>query len=267
MADWITKSVKNPLSIIRNIEMKSILELIEQKNREYAQLPFFKYMEDESIDPRQRLAFAPVITPLALEFSELCKRVLRDEPTTNYVQEMVNLHTHEEHFHWQWLLEDMEKMGIDYPMRFSDAVRFLWSNETKVSRSMFPLFERYTRGADPIIRLVAIEVSEVTANVFFRSTMSAALQLQGMTQAEFRYFGVRHNHIENTHTLHTPASLQKMREIEVSEEVRQKGLELIDVAFVYFTDLINEFLVYIQTHSYQEPFAKVYQPERSLTSI
>ncbi|MEH2247726.1 hypothetical protein [Nostoc sp.] len=247
--------------------MKSILELIEQKNQEYAQLPFFEYMKDEMIDPRQRLAFAPVIAPLALEFSELCKRVLRDEPTTNYIQDMVNLHTHEEHFHWQWLLEDMDKMGIDYPMRFSDVVRFIWSEDTKVSRSMFPLFERYTRGADPIIKLVAIEVSEVTANVFFRSTMSAALQLQEMTQTEFRYFGMRHNHIENTHTLHTPASLQVMKEIQVSEEIRQQALELIDVAFEYFTELINEFLVYIKTHSYQEPFSKVYEPERLLRAV
>jgi hypothetical protein len=57
-----------------------------------------------------------------------------------------------------------------------------------------------------------------------------------------------------------------MKEIEVPEEIRQQALELIDVAFVYFTDLINEFLVYIKTHSYQEPFSKVYEPERSLTS-
>ncbi|MBD2613464.1 MAG: hypothetical protein RMY62_018960 [Nostoc sp. ZfuVER08] len=247
--------------------MKSILELIEKKNQEYAQLPFFKYMEDETINPRQKLAFAPVIAPLAMEFSELCKRILRDEPTTDYIQQMVNVHTHEEHFHWQWLLEDMEKMGIDYPMRFSDAVRFLWSEHTLVSRSMLPLFERYTRGAHPIIKLVAIEVSEVTANVFFRSTKYAALQLQETTQAEFRYFGMRHNHIENTHTLHTPASLQTMRDIEVPEEIRQQILEFIDVAFEYFTDLINEFFAYITTHSYQEPFARVYQSERSLRPV
>ena len=118
------------------VYMKSILELIQKKNQEYAQLPFFKYMEDETINPRQKLAFAPVIAPLAMEFSELCKRVLRDEPTTNYIQEMVNVHTHEEHFHWQWLLEDLESMGMDHPMRFSDAVRFLWSEHTLVSRSM-----------------------------------------------------------------------------------------------------------------------------------
>ena len=93
--------------------MKTLLDIIEKKNQEFAELPFFDYMKDESVEPRQKLAFAPVITPLALEFSELCKRVLRQEPTTNKIQEMVNRHTYEEHFHWQWLLEDMEKMGME----------------------------------------------------------------------------------------------------------------------------------------------------------
>ena len=58
-----------------------------------------------------------------------------------------------------------------------------------------------------------------------------------------------------------------MKEIEVPEEIHQKILEFIDVAFEYFTDLINEFFAYITTHSYQEPFARVYQSERSLKPV
>lgn len=246
--------------------MKDLLELIEKKNREFAQLPFFKYMEDESIEPRQKLVFSPVIAPLAMEFSELCKRVFRDEPTTNPVQAMVNQHTHEEHFHWQWLLEDMQKMGLDHSMRFSDAVRFLWSEHTKVSRSMYSLFERYTYNADPIVKLVAIEVSEVTANVFFQSTKSAALQLQAETGHEFRYYGMCHNHIENTHTLHTPASIQRIESLEVPEEIRQQALELIEQAFDYFAELVAEFLAYIKTHSYQEPFGKAKRVQQPILS-
>ncbi len=247
------------------MKMQQILEVIEQKNQEFAQLPFFEYMQDETVDPRQKLAFAPVITPLALEFSELCKRVLRVEPAINKVQEMVNQHTREEHFHWQWLLEDMDKMGIDHSLRFSDVVRFLWSDHTRVSRSMYSLFERYTYQADPIMRLVAIEVSEVTANVFFRATKPVALQLEETTGQEFRYFGMCHNHIENTHSLHSPEGMQYIREVEVPEEVYQQAMELIDLAFVYFAELVDEFLKFIKTHPYQEPFTNAILPGRSLT--
>jgi hypothetical protein len=161
----------------------------------------------------------------------------------------------------------MEKMGMNYSMPFSDVVRFIWSEHTKVSRSMLPLFERYTYQADPIMKLVAIEVSEVTANVFFRATNPVAMQLQAMTGHEFRYFGMCHNHIENTHTLHTPASLQAIRDIEIPEEIRQQAMELIDVAFDYFAELVNEFLVYIKTHSYENPFGKAALSEPALSVV
>jgi hypothetical protein len=247
--------------------MKDLLTIIEKKNQEFAQLPFFEYMKDESVEPQQKLAFAPVVPSLALGFSELCKRVLRQEPTTNKIQEMVNKHTYEEHFHWQWLLEDIEKMGINYSMPFSDAVRFMWSEHTKISRSLLPLFERYTYQADPIIKLVAVEVAEVTANIFFRATNPVAMQLQAMTGHELRYFGMCHYHVENTHTLHTPASLQAIRDIEVPEKIRQQAMELIDVAFDYFTELVNEFLVYIKNYSSENPFGKSALSKQSLSAV
>ncbi|AFY66011.1 hypothetical protein [Geitlerinema sp. PCC 7407] len=233
--------------------MQAILELIEQKNQEYAQHPFFAYLADPEIDPYQKLSFAPVIAPLALEFGELCNRVFKQEPTTDPLQAMVNQHAEEEHFHWQWLIEDLEKLGIDYSMRFSDALKFIWSQHTRVARSMYYRFERYTEGDDPILKLVAIEVAEVTANVFFRATRPIALQLQATTGQELRYFGMCHNQVENTHTLHMPDSMQTLRNLEVSEETFQRSLEVVERGFEFFNELMQEFLVYAQTYSRQEP--------------
>lgn len=232
--------------------MKEILQLIQQKNEEFAKLPFFKFMADASIDPRQKLAFSPVITPLALEFSKVCTQVFWQESAGNRVQEIVNRHTQEEHFHWQWLLEDMGKMGTDYTMRFSDVVRFLWSDHTKVARSMYSLFDRYTRDAAPVIRLIAIEVSEVTANVFFCATKPVALQLQEMTGEEFRYYGMCHNNVENTHSLGSPEVTAYIQSIELTDEERQQAIELIERSFDYFADLVGEFLAFAQAHPYQD---------------
>ena len=36
--------------------MKEVLELIEKRKQEFAQLSLFKFMQDKSIDPIQRLA-------------------------------------------------------------------------------------------------------------------------------------------------------------------------------------------------------------------
>ena len=118
---------------------------------------------------------------------------------------------------------------------------------------MYYRFERYTEGDDPILKLVAIEVAEVTANVFFRATRPIALQLQATTGQELRYFGMCHNQVENTHTLHMPDSMQTLRNLEVSEETFQRSLEVVERGFEFFNELMQEFLVYAQTYSRQEP--------------
>ncbi|MEO1433797.1 MAG: hypothetical protein AAFV71_33010 [Cyanobacteria bacterium J06633_8] len=48
--------------------MKEVLELIEQKRQEYARLPLMNFLVDESIDPLERLSWAPCFAPLAVLF-------------------------------------------------------------------------------------------------------------------------------------------------------------------------------------------------------
>ncbi len=59
--------------------MKEVLELIAQKQQEFAQLPLFKFMQDRRIAPRQRLAFAPCLAPFAMNFKDLNKYAFREE--------------------------------------------------------------------------------------------------------------------------------------------------------------------------------------------
>mgnify|MGYP001796892024 FL=1 len=50
--------------------MKEVLELIEQRKKEFAKLPFFEYLADESIDPRERLVWVPCIVPLVMSVKD-----------------------------------------------------------------------------------------------------------------------------------------------------------------------------------------------------
>lgn len=247
--------------------MQRVFERIAKQNEAFEQLPFFAFLKDQSIDPRQRLAFAPVIAPLAMGFGELCKHVFRDEPTTDKLQALINHHTYEEHFHWQWLLEDLEKLGVDYSMRFSDALRFLWSEETRHSRSIYSTFERYMFQADPVLKLAAVEVAEVTANVFFRWTKPVALELQAMTGIEYRYFGMCHDGVENTHHIHEPEVMELFQSIELSDEMLQQTFEIVDRLFDYYTDVINEFEAFCKNHSYQEIFIESPQTKKPLAIV
>ena len=51
--------------------MKKVFASIEPKKNEFAKLPLFEFMRDLSIDPKQRLAWAPCAAPFVMSFGEL----------------------------------------------------------------------------------------------------------------------------------------------------------------------------------------------------
>ncbi|MEL6459738.1 MAG: hypothetical protein AAFQ91_16025, partial [Cyanobacteria bacterium J06621_15] len=114
--------------------MKEVLELIEQKRKEYAQLPLMKFLVDENIDPLERLSWAPCFAPFAMTFKDVNAHVFRKEPADSPLQKMINKHSYEDGRHWRWYLEDLEKLEFNNSLRFTDALRFLWGEETQKTR-------------------------------------------------------------------------------------------------------------------------------------
>ncbi|MBE9005368.1 hypothetical protein IQ259_10000 [Fortiea sp. LEGE XX443] len=233
--------------------MKEVFALIEQRKQEFAQLPLFEFLQDKSIDPRQRLVFAPCLSPLVMGFAELCTYVFREEPTNNTIQALINQHTYEEQNHWQWLLEDIHKLGLDESLSFTDALRFLWGEETQKTRQVCPQIERYIFKSQPLQRLVAMEVAEAAANVFFSMTAPVITELQPITKKQYRYFGGHHVEMENNHNLTTDDVVPFFEQIQLTDETRQELLELVNIWFTAFTESMDELLAYAQKHKIEQP--------------
>ena len=236
--------------------MKEVLALIEHKKQEFAQLPLFEFMQDKSIDPRQRLAFAPCVAPFAMNFADLNKYFLREEPATSKVQEIINKHTYEDDHHWMWFLEDMEKLGFNQSLKFSDSLKFMWSEETKKTRQVCNQLALYTFKADPILKLVVVEAIEATGNVVLFETAQVAKELQQITKQRYRYFGEYHFVVETGHATGTSDIEQFIESIELTEDTRKKAFELVEKVFEVFTESINEFLEYVKTHKISQPYLK-----------
>ena len=232
--------------------MKEVFALIEKRKQEFAQLPLFEFLQDRSIDPRQRLAFAPCLSPLVMGFAELCKYVFREESTDNPIQLLINQHTYEEQKHWEWLLEDIQKLGLDESLSFTDALRFMWGEETQKTRQVCPQIERYIFKSEPLPRLVAMEVAEAAANVFFSITSTVITELQPITKKQYRYFGGHHVDMENKHNLTTHDVVHFFEDIQLTDETRQELLELVDILFEPFTESMQELLVYAQKHKTEQ---------------
>ncbi|MEG4860336.1 hypothetical protein QUB75_23660 [Microcoleus sp. K1-B6] len=236
--------------------MEEVLALIEQKKQEFAKSGLFEFMRDKSINPRQRLAFAPCIAPFVMSFGEFNKYVFREEPTNDPLQVIVNNHTYEDDHHWLWFLEDLETLGINKVVKFSDALNFLWNEETKASRWVSHQIFRSAFGASPIAKLAILEVIEATGNVFLSTAAPIAEELRTITQKELLYFGCFHLEVENNHSKDLPQQRRFSETIQLTIESRQEAFEVVENLFEVFTELTDELLVYAKTHSFEQPFAK-----------
>jgi len=236
--------------------MEKVLALIEKKKQEFASSGLFEFMRDQSIDPRQRLAFAPCVAHFVMSSGEFNKYVFREEPTNDPLQVIVNNHTYEDEHHWLWFLEDLETLGINKAVKFSDALNFLWHQETKGSRWVSHQIFRSAFGASPITKLAILEVLEATANVFFSTAAPIAQELRTINQKEVLYFGCFHLAVETGHTRGTPELDQLIKNIQLSEESRQEAFEVVENLFEAFTEMTDELLVYAKTHSWEQPFVK-----------
>ncbi|MBE9210788.1 hypothetical protein IQ244_30660 [Nostoc sp. LEGE 06077] len=225
--------------------MQHVLALIENKKQDFAKLPLFSFMQNQSIHPKDRLSFAPILVPLAMGFGELCNNVFREEPTTNQIQHLINRHTYEEHFHWQWLLEDIEKLELHHCTKLTDAMSFSFGEATLKSRTVCYQIYHHTFQADPIFKFVAMQVAEATANVFFNISQPVALELKEITGQEYRYFGMCHLHEEEHHYMNTPNIVRFFQEIDLSDEQRQQAITIAELTFAAYIEAMNSCMDFV----------------------
>ncbi len=232
--------------------MQQVLALIEKNKQEYAQLPLFNFMQNKSINPRQRLAWAPCAAHFIMNFGELNKYFLRAEPTTDPIQALINKHTYEDDHHWLWFLEDLKNLELDKSLKFTEALKFLWSEETKSSRWLNYQLYRYTSQATPIQKTIVIEVTEATGNIMFSTAAEIGKEIKEITRKPCKYFADFHLNVETGHITSTSGIEQVLQDIQLSEETRQEAFALVENLFTVFTQFTNELLVYAETHKIEQ---------------
>ncbi|MBG1265349.1 hypothetical protein [Nostoc sp. WHI] len=232
--------------------MQEVLALIEQKKQEYAQLSLFNFMQNKNINPRQRLVWAPCAAHFIMNFAELNKYFLRVEPTSDPIQALINAHTYEDDHHWLWFLEDLKSLELDKSLKFSDALKFLWSEETKSARWLNYQLYRYASQATPIQKIIVIQVTEATGNVMFSRAAEIGKEIKAISKKPCRYFACLHLDVEIGHMTGTPGIEEILQQIQLSEVVQQELFELVENLFTAFTQFTNDLLVYAETHQIEQ---------------
>lgn len=233
--------------------MRQTLNLIKKKQQRFAQLSLFEFMQDKTIDPVKRLAFAPCAAPFIMSFTDLCKYVLREEPTSDKVQEILNFHTYEDDFHWQWYLADLEKLGFNYSLEFNDSLTFLWGDETKASRFLAHELYRLIVESNAVEKLMILEAMEAAADVFLAQTGKITKELEPITNLEYEYFGSSHSAAEHNHNTRSHDARKFIQNIRVSPEAEQKIADLVEQVFQLFTHWSDRLLSFAQDYQISQP--------------
>lgn len=224
--------------------MKDVLAYIEIKKKIFEKLSFFNFLQNKKVDPRTRLSFAPCAAPFIMSFAELNKCVLRDEPTEDTLQQLINRHTYEDDHHWVWFLGDLRKLGLDKSMRFTDVLRFVWGQETARTRELCRKLIAAASKATPIQKLIVIEVIEATAQVAAVHIAPVAQELATSTKKTYRYFGEQHLEAESGHAADSSESEEFIQNLKLSSTELAQAYEVVDEVFDVFTEFTNELLLY-----------------------
>ncbi len=227
--------------------MRHVLQVLDRRTEEFTQHPLYEFLRDTSVEPRQRLSFVPILAHFVMTFADLYGLVLREEPPRDKYQELVNAHTYEDGGHWKWFLTDLEKLGHDPRVPFSDALRFVWSDATVRLRLLSYHMLHLAIGADSLHKLVLVHCIEATGKITLRHIAPLGREIGAATGKNLVYFGPHHFETESSHTLEKSDSQRMVEELELDPALSRELAALVDRSFALFSAGADEMLAFAKS--------------------
>jgi hypothetical protein len=222
--------------------VRRVMATLQKRTAEYGQQPLFDFLRDESIPARARLSFAPCVAHFVMSFADLYADILHEEPAQNKYQELVNVHTKEDENHFRWFLADLEKLGADPRVLFSDALKFVWGTHTRQMRLLSYHMCRLGFRVDPLQKLVLVHCIEAAGKVTVDNVARVGREFCEQTGARLVYFGPHHSETEGEHTLEAGETRRMIEGIELETPVAERFSAIVDETFQYFSAFSNEML-------------------------
>ena len=221
--------------------MKEVFEHIARKTRDYEQRPIFRHMRDATLPPHQRLRFIPYLSYFVMSFADLYRHVLPEHPPRDRYQELVNTHLSEESSHWGWFLVDLANLELDPPLRLTEALRFLWGDETVESRMLSYAMCQIATGCTSLEKLVVVQAIESTGRVALTSAVHAGGAVNAeRSRRKLVYFGTHHLDTEMNHTLEEDDVHASLAAVILEPSMRLRMTALVDTVFDGFTRFADE---------------------------
>ncbi|MEH1939366.1 MAG: hypothetical protein V7L01_03990 [Nostoc sp.] len=218
--------------------MKKVFRLIEKESVKFAQLPFFEFLVNKSIDSIQKLSFAPCFALLIVGYAYLNKFVCLQAPTVNPIQYIVNKQIREEGNHSIWFLKDLQDLFNQF-LNLTNSLKFNLSAQTVICRKTIYKLYRRTFQINPIYKLLAIDSIETISNIFLSITAPVAQQLKVITNREYPSFANLHLLAENNHNIDSSETKNFIATMHLAEDIRKQSCKLVNKTFELFIALVD----------------------------
>jgi len=208
--------------------MQRVLDRIATRTAGYARGPFFAFLADPAVEPRRKLAFAPYSAHFVMTFADLSALVFRQDPPGDPCQAFVNATASEDEGHWRWYLADLEALGVDWTLRYSEAIEILWSDRARRLRALSYHLCRFALAGDSLSRLVLLLCMEEAFQVSIGAVLPHARAVAAQTGRALAYFGPGHSDAEAAHPVHDPEARRAVLEVTLDDARAAELCAMVD---------------------------------------
>jgi len=220
--------------------MKQVFDHINQASRKFEARPLFRFLRDDTSPPEQRMKFVPCMAHFVMTFADLYHFFLTEESPKDEFEKYVNIHLSEEGSHWKWFLSDLTNMDLDPPVRFTDALRFLWGDSTMKTRRLAYEICRLSGGMSSLHKLVLVMAIEATGRVGLEAAVPVGDQVATSLGRKLVYFGMHHLDTERQHTLEESSVHSSLEQIVLTPEMRAELCGVVDKVFHHFEGFVDD---------------------------
>lgn len=202
----------------------------EHGSTKFANNPLHLKLRDTEETINDKLDFLPRMMFFVMGFKDLMQLVRYPDPQ-NEVETIINTHSDEDSHHWQWYLDDLSQLSLEFNSTESvDLISKVWKDETWKVRETIYLFGRHIQNQEnPYARMLMVEVLELTFEKF-KDSFHPVLKQYGLYE-KLDYFGLKHEEMEEGHSAEIghDAILDLIEKLPM--DLKEPMVEIIDQLF------------------------------------
>ena len=213
--------------------MKSLRQAIEEGQRKFSRLPFFRRLERAGSAEDAR-AFVPSLAFFVMAFQDMLRineKRMRDPGMRSLVRE----HRAEDREHEQWFLRDLQRMGLDL-----DVPTVFGPDHADTRDATYAVMSEIYRASDDRLRVAMVLLLESTGEVFF-GRVPRYMEESTPTLRDLEYFSRMHAAVERGHAIFEEKMEQLLDQMELPKALQLEALAMITRVYAAMTDMVTAF--------------------------